>query len=96
MTIQPPLSSRTEEIRGYVATLTPIPDMALLMDVDERELRDELDDIGSPVSLAYRKAKAEVALRLRSRDIELADAGSTTAAENVAGYFRQMLREEYQ
>ena len=94
MTDQQPLSERLDEIRNYVALLTPIPDMALLMDVDERILRDEIDDRTSPVSLAYRRAKAEVALKLRTRDIELADAGSTTAAANVADYFRFMGCEE--
>ena len=94
MTDQQPLYERLDEIRNYVALLTPIPDMALLMDVDERTLRDEIDDRTSPVSLAYRRAKAEVALKLRTRDIELADAGSTTAADNVADYFRFMGCEE--
>lgn len=94
MTDQQPLSERLDEIRNYVALLTPIPEMALLMDVDERTLRDEIDDRTSPVSLAYRRAKAEVALKLRTRDIELADAGSTTAADNVADYFRFMGFEE--
>ena len=94
MTDQQPLSERLDEIRNYVALLTPIPDMALLMDVDERTLRDEIDDRTSPVSLAYRRAKAEVALKLRTRDIDLADAGSTTAADNVADYSRFMGCEE--
>ena len=57
-------------------------------------LRDELDDLSSPVSQAYREAKTQVALKLRTRDIELAEAGSTTAAENVSSYYRQMLRDE--
>lgn len=89
-----PLSERLKEIRDLVALLTPIPDMALLLGVHERTLRDELDDLSSPVSLAYRQAKAEIALKLRQRDIELAEAGSTTAAENVVTYFHDMLREE--
>lgn len=89
-----PLSERLQEIRNLVALLTPIPDMALLLGVHERTLRDELDDLASPVSLAYRQAKAQVALKLRQRDIELAEAGSTTAAENVVTYFHDMLREE--
>ena len=89
-----PLSERVQEIRDLVALLTPISDMALLLGVHERTLRDEIDDRTSPVSLAYRRAKAEVALKLRTRDIELADAGSTTAADNVADYFRFMGCEE--
>ena len=89
-----PLSERVQEIHNLVALLTPISDMALLLGVHERTLRDELDDLSSPVSQAYREAKAQVALKLRTRDIELAEAGSTTAAENVSSYYRQMLRDE--
>ena len=93
-TIQTALSDRVQEVRDLVALLTPIPDMALLLGVDERSLRDEIDDISSPVSLAYREAKARVALEMRKRQIELAEAGSPTASQNIAAYFRQMASEE--
>ena len=93
-TIQPALSDKVQEVRDLVALLTPIPDMALLLGVDERSLRDEIDDISSPVSLAYREAKARVALEMRKREIELAEAGSPTASQNIAAYFRQMVSEE--
>lgn len=88
-----PLRDRLDEIRKYVGMLTPLADMAVLMGVDERELRDEVDDLSSPVSQAYREARAQVALKLRTRDIEQAEAGSPSAAENVAEYYRQMLRD---
>ena len=93
-TIQTALSDRVQEVRDLVALLTPIPDIALLLDVEERTLRDEIDDISSPVSLAYREAKARVALEMRKREIELAEAGSPTASQNIAAYFRQMVSEE--
>lgn len=93
-TIQTALSDRVQEVRDLVALLTPIPDIALLLGVDERSLRDEIDDISSPVSLAYREAKARVALEMRKREIELAEAGSPTASQNIAAYFRQMVSEE--
>ena len=88
------INERTEEISRLVANLTPISDMAILLDVTEIELREALDDPNSPASYAYRDAKARVALQLRERDIELAGAGSPTAAENVSYYFRQMLQDE--
>ena len=93
-TTQTTLSDRVQEVRDLVALLTPIPDMALLLGVDERSLRDEIDDISSPVSLAYREAKARVALEMRKREIEPAEAGSPTASQNIAAYFRQMVSEE--
>lgn len=88
------LSERTDEITKYVSLLTPIGEMALLMNVDERELRDEIDDPHSAVSLAYRQAKAQVALVLRQKDIELAEAGSPTASEAVAAHYRRMIMDE--
>ena len=88
------LSEYIDEIKNYVKELTPISDMALLLEVDERRLRDAIDDLSSLVSLAYRQAKAQVALELRRRDIELAEAGSSTAADEVNAHFRRMLRDE--
>ncbi len=88
------LSEYIDEIRNYVKELTPISDMALLLNVDERRLRDAIDDLSSPVSQAYRQAKAQVALELRRRDIELAEAGSSTAADEVNAHFRRMIRDE--
>lgn len=88
------LSQRTEEIANYVSLLTPIGEMALLMGVDERELRDEIDDPQSAASVAYRRAKAQVALAMRQKDIELAEAGSPTAAEAVTAHYRKMIMDE--
>lgn len=81
-------------VESLVAQLTPVPDMALLIGISERELRDHLDDLRSPVATAYRSAKARVALKLRLRDIELAEAGSPTAAAEVAAHFRRMEQSE--
>ena len=88
------INQRTEEISDLVSKLTPISDMAILLGVTEIELREALDDPTSPASYAYRDAKARVGLQLRERDIELASAGDTTAAENVNFYYRQMLQDE--
>lgn len=43
--------------------LTPVSDIAVLMDVDERRLREIISDKSHPVSIAYRKGKAERALQ---------------------------------
>ena len=88
------INERTEEISDLVSKLTPISDMAILLGVTEIELREALDNPTSPASYAYRDAKARVALKLRERDIDLASAGDTTAAENVNFYYRQMLQDE--
>ena len=44
--------------------LTPVSDIAVLMDIDERRFREFLSDKSHPASLAYRKGKAERALQI--------------------------------
>ena len=50
--------------------LTPVSDIAVLMDVDERRLREIISDKSHPASIAYRKGKAERALRIRQNEPE--------------------------
>lgn len=83
--------SLAERIAELTAALTPITDMALLLDLSPYELSAMLNDYDSPESRAYRKTKAQVALDMRIQDIELARAGSPTAAQNVAKYYNAML-----
>lgn len=83
-----------EKIKELVAALTPISDMAVLLGMNERELRDAIDDCDNPISLAYRKAKAEVALEIRKANIDLAKYGDKDAAEKLAEYFLNMTRDE--
>lgn len=86
----PPISERIEEIVTLTKSLTTIKDMALLLDVEEKDLAEELDDPCSPVAKAYKKAKAEVGLELRQREIALSKAGSPIATENVIKLFSVM------
>lgn len=85
------LCARVAEL---VAQLTPIPDMATLLGLTEYELRTALDETESPLAQTYKKARAEVALRFRQRDIDLAEAGSPTAAAEVGAHFLRMLQSE--
>ena len=62
--------------------LTPVSDIAVLMDIDERRFRDILSDKSHPASLAYRKGKAERALQIRQNELELAEAGSPLTTSN--------------
>lgn len=81
-------------IRDLALALTPISDMALLMGIPESTLRLELGDRSTDASRIYRTARAETALRLRRRDMELAEAGSPSAAEAVSVHYRRMLQDE--
>lgn len=83
----------SEKIYEYTKMLTPLSDMAILLDVPESYLRDKIFD-DTPEGKAYRKAKADVALEIRRRDIELAEAGSPSAAEKVHQHYITMLSDE--
>lgn len=87
-----------EKMRKLVGALTPVADMAVLLDMPEGELRDELADPLSPAGKAYRRARAEAALQMRLRDIAFASdpesPARTAAAANVAAYYAQMTADE--
>lgn len=72
--------------------LTPVSDIAVLMDVDERRLREIISNKSHPASIAYRKGKAERALQIRQN--ELAEAGSPLAVQLVGSYIRDMDSDE--
>lgn len=74
--------------------LTPVSDIAVLMDIDERIFREILSDKYHPASLAYRKGKAERALQIRQNELELAEAGSPLAVQLIGSYLRDMDSDE--
>lgn len=74
--------------------LTPVSDIAVLMDIDECRFREILSDKSHPASLAYRKGKAECALQIRQNELELAEAGSPLAVQLIGSYLRDMDSDE--
>ena len=77
------------ELAGF---LTPVSDIAVMMGVDV--LRIDIRDRSSSVSLAYYKAKAETALKLRKQELELANVGSPLAVQLTNGYLLNMDSDE--
>lgn len=65
-----------ERIAGYAADLTPVSEIAALLDINEDMLRLALSETGSEVRRAYLKAKAETAHMLRRQELEFAKVGS--------------------
>ena len=51
-------STQIDRIKELASMLTPVSDIAVLMDIDERRFREILSDKSHPASLAYRKGKA--------------------------------------
>ena len=83
-----------DELQGYAENLTPIPDIAVLMDVDTFSLREAIADEHSAISRAYRRGKALTTLRIRQNELQLADAGSPLAVQLMNSYVRDMDAEE--
>ena len=72
-----------------VKALTPIADIAVLMDVDETALRDAIEDPNQEISKVFRRIRAQTTLEMRERNIEYMEAGSPSATERVAEYLKQ-------
>ncbi len=81
-------------VRELAEALTPVSDIAALLDVDESTLRDELCNKLSPVRKAYIKGKATTALALRRQELELAKVGSPLAVQLTASYVKDMTIDE--
>lgn len=87
-------TEQIKQIEELAAILTPISDMAVLLDVDVDELRNEIRYRKSPASRAYYRAKAETSKRLRQQELELANVGSPLAVQQVRGYLLDMNSDE--
>lgn len=86
--------SLISRIAELAADLTPVSEIAVLVDVPEDDLRLELADVSSPVRMAYYRAKAETANALRHQEIALARLGSPLAVQLTDGYLRDMTADE--
>lgn len=74
--------------------MTPISDMAVLLDVDVDQLRVDIRNRATSVSRAYHHAKATTALKLRKQEIELANVGSPLAVQLTNSYLLNMDSDE--
>lgn len=87
-------TEQIEQIKELAACLTPVSDIAVLLDVDMDELRMDIRDRRSPVSRAYYHAKADISLKLRKQEIELANVGSPLAVQLTNSYLLNMDSDE--
>lgn len=83
-----------DRIAGYAADLTPVSEIAALLDINEDMLRLALSETGSEVREAYLKAKAETAHMLRRQELEFAKVGSPLAVQLTGSYLREMTADE--
>lgn len=81
------------KIQDLSRDLTPPQEMAALLDLDESELRTDINTPGNPARRAFMKGYAETAHHLRRQNLELADAGSPAADEACRMYLKRMTRD---
>lgn len=82
------------KISELAADLTPITDIAALLDIKEDVLRFVINDPNSEVRHAYLKARATTARKLRKQELELAEVGSPMAVQMTLMYLRDMQQDE--
>lgn len=87
-------NTQIELIKHYTALLFKISDIALMIDVDPDELRDEIANKKTEVSKIYHTTKLLVISKLRAQEIEQAELGSNTAIELVTKYIQEQKLDE--
>jgi hypothetical protein len=83
-------------IYKYSSCLLSIEDIALLIDVDESELREKIiSDKQLPESRAYRLGIAETRYAIRKHEVNLAKEGSPVALSNIKDYLLEQFQSEF-
>lgn len=84
------LLTKIQELAGH---LTPLQEISALLELNETELRTDINTMGHPARVAFMKGYAETALKLRKQNLDLVDAGSPAADEACRGYLKRMIRD---
>ena len=82
-----------KKIKELASKLTPVTEIGALLELPINELRDEIATVGSPAHQAFYSGMAKTALKIRERDLELAEAGSPSAAEALKDHLRKMMND---
>ena len=83
-----------ERIEQLATELTPLAEIAVLVDIDLDILRQEFSRKDSPARLAYFRGKATTANALRKIELEFAKIGSPVAVQQTGEYLRDMTLDE--
>lgn len=84
------LLKRISELAGQ---LTPVSEIAVLLDIDEVTFLDDVITPGHEARRAYMHGYAKTANEIRKRNLDLAAAGSPAADEALRSYLRRMTTE---
>ncbi|GHU77537.1 hypothetical protein FACS189414_4790 [Bacteroidia bacterium] len=86
--------SEPEKIKEYAACLMSIADIAALIGADADHLQSKIADRTTDISKSYYLGKAETTYAIRSREVELAKAGSPLAVELTGDYLIEQSQHE--
>ena len=86
-------TDKLEKIKELAYKMTPISEIGALLELPINELKDDIACEDSDVHKAFYSGMAEIALEIRERDMELARAGSPSAADALKHHLRQMMSE---
>lgn len=79
-------AEQLNKIDEYAGLLMTITDIAILMNIDEDELRSDIADKSNNVYRTYRLSKIRIILALHRQEIDLAKLGSPVAIELTQKY----------
>lgn len=82
------------KIEELASIYMPISDIALVLELDETELKSSILDPSNDAGRAYRKGKALSKVFLHQQEMKLAKVGSPTAIENVHRNLLEMQDDE--
>lgn len=72
-----------QTIEKLASIYLPISDIALILELDEMVLREDIQCQANPASRAYRKGKAISKVALHQQEMNLAKVGSPLALDNA-------------
>lgn len=83
-----------EQIEKMASVYFPISDMAVVLDINEDVLRDDIKDKSNAASKAYRRGKIASKLKLHQQEMTLAMIGSPQALANARSNLLDMEEDE--
>ena len=72
-----------QQVENFASIYLKISDMAVILGVSAEQLRSDIADHSSEVSLRYRRGKAASKVKLLHQEMMLAQVGSPLAIENT-------------
>ena len=72
-----------QQVENFTSIYLKISDMAVILGVPAEQLRSDIADHSSEVSLRYRRGKAASKVKLLHQEMMLAQVGSPLAIENT-------------